>query len=66
MQFAVFLIHQLSENWHKPAAEVYAVLNRTHILDDYIIKCYDMLHTQGSNALVEDITEFARERGVDV
>ena len=25
---------------------VYIILNSTGILDDYIIKCYDVLHTQ--------------------
>ena len=36
------------------------------ILDDYIIRCYDVLHTQGKEYLVEDITEFVREKEVDV
>ena len=35
-------------------------------LDDYIIKCYDVLHTLGKEYLVEDITEFVREKGIDV
>ena len=28
------------------------------------IQCYDVLHTQGKEYLVEDITEFVREKGV--
>lgn len=35
-----------------------------NILDNYIIRCYDVLHTQGKEYLVEDITEFVREKGV--
>ena len=42
------------------------ILNSTGILDDYIIKCYDVLHTLGKEYLVEDITEFVREKGIDV
>lgn len=38
--------------------EVYEILDSTGILDDYIIKCYDVLHTLGKEYLVEDITEF--------
>ena len=30
-------------------------------MDNYIIKCYDVLHTQGKEYLVEDITDFVRE-----
>ena len=42
------------------------ILNSTGIFDDYVIKCYDVLHTQGKEYLVEDITDFAREKGVNV
>lgn len=33
------------------------------ILDSYIIECYDVLHTLGSQYLMEDITEVLKERG---
>ncbi len=46
--------------------EVYEILDSTGILDDYIIKCYDVLHTLGKEYLVEDITEFVREKEIDV
>ena len=39
---------------------------KRHILDDYIFVCYDTLHTLGTEYLVEDITEYAREKGVAV
>ncbi|WP_278313009.1 DUF3791 domain-containing protein [Faecalicatena contorta] len=42
------------------------MLNCTSILDDYIIKCYDTLHTLGANYLVEDITDFVKEKGVQI
>ncbi|MCQ2595892.1 MAG: DUF3791 domain-containing protein [Treponemataceae bacterium] len=66
LEFSVFIIHQLAENWNKKPSEVYAILNKTKILDDYIIKHYDVLHTMGSMALVEDITDFVHEKGVAV
>lgn len=66
MQFSVFLIHQLAQSWHKTPVEVFNTLSQTKILDDYIIKHYDVLHTQGEKALVEDITDFVREKGIAV
>ena len=48
-----------------PAA-VYKILNSIGILDNYIIPCYDVLHTQEKEYLVEDIIEYAREKGVCV
>ena len=66
LSFSIFMLYALAEKWKKTPAAVYHILNSTGILDDYIIAGYDMLHTQGKEYLVEDITEFAREKGVDV
>ena len=62
MQFSVFLIHQLAKNWHKTPQEVYTILDNTRILDDYIIKHYEVLHTLGEQYLIEDITSFVKEK----
>ena len=66
LQFSIFLIYNLAEKWKKKPADVYKILDETHILDDYIFVCYDTLHTLGTEYLVEDITEYAREKGVAV
>jgi len=64
--FSIFLIHRLSERWGTSAPETYDILNSTDILDGYILKCYDTLHTLGTEYLVDDLTEFAREKGIAV
>ena len=66
LTFVVFILHALGEHWNMTTPEVYDILNSTGILDDYIIKCFDVLHTLGKEYLVEDITEFVREKGIDV
>lgn len=66
LTFVVFILHALGQHWNMTTPEVYEILNTTGILDDYIIKCYDVLHTLGKEYLVEDITDFVREKGIDV
>lgn len=66
LTFVVFILYALGQHWNMTMHEVYDILNSTGILDDYIIKCYDVLHTLGKEYLVEDITEFVREKGIDV
>lgn len=66
LTFVVFVLHALGQHWNMTTPEVYDILNSTGILDDYIIKFYDVLHTLGKEYLVEDITEFVREKGIDV
>ncbi|WP_199774812.1 MULTISPECIES: DUF3791 domain-containing protein [Clostridium] len=64
LEFSVFIINKLSDYLKKPASEIYKILSETNILDDYIIKCYDVLHTLGNEYLMEDITELIKERGI--
>lgn len=66
LEFSIFMIYSLAEKWKKSPATVYKLLNTAGILDNYIIRCYDVLHTQGKECLVEDITDFAREKGINV
>ena len=55
MEFSIFMIHQLAKKWHMTPSDVYHTLNKTKILD-----------TQGEMALVEDISDFVREKGIAV
>lgn len=66
LTFVVFILHALGQRWNMTTPEVYDILNSTRILDNYIIKCYDVLHMLGKEYLIEDITEFVREKGIDV
>lgn len=66
LEFTVFLIHALADDWHKSYRSVYKVLNESGIIDGYIVPCYDVLHTQGKQYLVEDITDFVKEKGVNL
>lgn len=66
LRFSIFILHSLAEKWKMTPSAVYNILNTTGILDDYVIAGYDVLHTQGKEYLVEDITEFVKEKGVQV
>ena len=64
LSFVVFLLNELAEAWKMSTRDVYFRLEKSGILENYIKPCYDVLHTQGAAYLVDDITQFARERGV--
>ena len=66
LEFSIFVLYSLADKWEKTPATVYHILNSTGILDNYVIDAYDVLHTQGKEYLVEDITEYVREKGVQV
>lgn len=64
LDFVVFLLHRIAYKWGWDVPAVYQALSSTGILSGYVVPCYDTLHSMGEAALVDDVTEFARERGV--
>ena len=64
LKFSVFIINQISQSLKKPTDVVYKFLAESGVLDDYIIGCYDSLHTLGREYLVDDITGLLNDRGV--
>jgi len=67
LDFTVFCVENVAENLGLKGDEVYKLLTeKTDILDSYIIPCYDTLHTQGKEYIVNDIIELMRERGLKI
>ena len=64
LEFAVFCI---ADHLGCSGDEIYKLLTeKSDILDNYIIPCFDSLHTQGKEYLVRDIIETMREKGIAV
>ena len=64
--FVVFMIHALSEAWHMPPQKVYSILNKSKVLDNYLILHYDVLHTLGKEYLVDDVTGCVKDWGFEI
>ena len=63
LYFITFCVGNLSEALYKSESQVYGALRSSGVLTDYIIPCYDVLHTFSKEYIVEDLTEALRERG---
>ena len=64
LEFVTFCISRLSLILKMPQQEVYRRLKDSGILYDYIIPSYDVLHTFSSRYLMEDLTDYMKEKGV--
>ena len=63
--FAVFCIEALADDLGTTGDIIYKKLTEdSAILDDYIIPCYDALHTQGKGYIVQELKELMQKRGV--
>ena len=47
-------------------SKVYSILNKSRVLDDYIIAHYDVLHTLGKEYLIEDVTDCVKDWGFKI
>ena len=64
LEFVTYCIGKLAQVLKMSQREVYRRLIQSGILYDYIVPSYDVLHTFSSRYLVEDMTEYMREKGV--
>ena len=63
LDFITFCVGSLADALHMSASQVYSALRLSGVLNDYIVPCYDVLHTFGKEYLVEELTEVLKERG---
>ena len=47
LTFVVFILYALGQHWNMTMLEVYEILDSTEILDDFIIKCYEVKKNKG-------------------
>lgn len=64
LEFVTYCISKLADLLNLKQSDVYDRLKRSGILYDYIVPSYDVLHTFGSRYLMNDLTEYMREKGV--
>ena len=67
LDFAIFCIENVAIYLGVEAEKIYEALTvKSDILKEYIVPCYEVLHTQGKEYIVEDIVGLMKERGVEV
>lgn len=63
LEFTIFCIESLSESLGMSSPKVYKLIKDTDVLNDYIIPCYEPLHSQSKHYIVEDLIQVLKERG---
>lgn len=64
LDFVTFCISGLAKHLNLTQKDVYQRLKTSGILYGYIVPSYDVLHTFGSRYLMNDLTDYMREKGV--
>lgn len=65
LRFVIFCIESLAEDMNVDPIIVHDALTKeSDIVDQYIIPCYETLHTQGKEYIIENLKEVMVERGL--
>lgn len=64
--FVIYMIHACADRWKQNPSEVYKKMKSTNCIADFLVPNYEILHTQGTQYIVEDIKEYFHVRGVSV
>lgn len=65
LEFAIFCVESLAERLNINAEKIYKLLRfDSDILNEYIIPCYEPLHSQSKAYIVNDLIEIMKVKGV--
>ncbi|MBP5433659.1 DUF3791 domain-containing protein [Ruminococcus sp.] len=62
-EFVIYMINALAGEYRRSSSEIYHILDKTGCIKEYLVPFYDVLHTMGVEALIEDISEYVEKRG---
>lgn len=65
LYFSIYCITALSRNLNMSPFDIYNLITeRTKILDEYIIRYYDTLHSQGEDYIIGEIVNVLKSKGI--
>ena len=62
--FVVYMIHACAERWERKPSEVYQKMKSINCIMGFLVPNYEILHTQSTQYIVEDIEEYFNIRGI--
>ena len=65
LEFVLFCVENLAERVGRSPVEIYDLLNKNSgLLESYIIPCFEPLHTQGKDYIIDDLLSAMKMKGI--
>lgn len=64
LDFVIFCVSNVAERMKMSARDVYRKMSESGIISNYIIPCYDVLHTFSKQYITDDLISVMKEKGV--
>lgn len=65
-EFVMYMIHACANRWNEFPSVVYKKLQESGCIQGFLVPCYDVLHTMGTDSVVDDVEIFLKNHGVSV
>lgn len=66
MEFIVYIINATADKLGTYTSKIYNILEQSGCINDYLVPCYDVLHTMGTEAIVDDVITYTANRGFKI
>ena len=66
LEFVIFCIENIAQHLNVNAEIVYKKLSEGNIITEYIVPCFEALHTQSKEYIINDILDLMQERDVKI
>ena len=66
LNFTIFCVNNVALFLGKNAKEIYHKMQDANMIDDYIVPCYDVLHTFPKEYIVDDLVRLMQKKGAIV
>ncbi len=63
LNFTIFCVGNVALALKKSPKDIYHRMKDAGIIDDYIVPCYELLHTFSKEYIVEDLIAFMNKKG---
>ncbi len=64
--FVIYMIHACANQWKQKPSEVYRKMKNADCIMKFLVPNYEILHTQSTKYIIEDIKEYLNVRGISI
>lgn len=66
MDFVVYCVENLANYINEDSVKTFDILDESNLIEGYIVKFYDILHTQSKAWIVEDLVEQLEKNAIEL
>ena len=66
IEYITAIIGALSTMLGLPCSRIYRSLTASGLMTDYLVKCYDVLHTLSLEYVAEDVVTLMQKKGLEI